>query len=441
MSSILQPSFFDYLHDFGKNQQLKRLEDILALLDDQAIITALKYYRGQGRNDYPVEYLFRCFISFFFLGHKTMYSHLQEIQRNSELRWLIGGAMTSKAPSESAMSRFIKNLMKHLPLFEKEFKALVDSLGGHLKDFGASCALDSKILESAARTGSDKTPDGRRDVDASFTKKTYEGVDKKGRSWKVSKSFFGYKVHLLVDSNYELPLAYKVTPASKNDLPVGKKLISEYLEGETPLTKRMKILCADRGYDDEDFAKTLVEEGISPIIDMRRMWKEEKERPFDGRFENLYHTETGDLVCYCPNTGVKRSLIYDGYEKSRKAQRRKCPASAYGLSCKGSGQCAIPVVLRIPVMKDPRRYPPHARGGYQWSKLYKARTSVERVNSRLDSGLGISDKRVRSRKKQELFVAAGLLVMLANALVQMESFKSSGEKVDPKGLRGLRRAG
>lgn len=65
-------------------------------------------------------------------------------------------------------------------------------------------------------------PDGRRDVDVDFGKKTYKGVRDDGTPWKKVVSWFGYKLYLLVDAQYELPVGYLVTKASANEIPQAK---------------------------------------------------------------------------------------------------------------------------------------------------------------------------------------------------------------------------
>ena len=39
-----------------------------------------------------------------------------------------------------------------------------------------------------------------------------------GTAWEKIIKCFGYKLHLIVDSDYELPVAYEVTTASKSDI-------------------------------------------------------------------------------------------------------------------------------------------------------------------------------------------------------------------------------
>ena len=58
-------------------------------------------------------------------------------------------------------------------------------------------------------------------------KKTYRGVDAKGKAWKKVTAWFGYKIHLLVDATYELPVAWTVTKASTADITEAPKLLAQ----------------------------------------------------------------------------------------------------------------------------------------------------------------------------------------------------------------------
>ncbi|HBT47554.1 MAG TPA: DDE transposase, partial [Peptococcaceae bacterium] len=52
----------------------------------------------------------------------------------------------------------------------------------------------------------------------------------------------------------------------------------------------------------------------------------------------------------------------------------------------------------------------------RWQELYKKRTAVERVNSRLDQSFGFEQHFIRGLKKMSLRCALALAVMLAMAL-------------------------
>ena len=54
-----------------------------------------------------------------------------------------------------------------------------------------------------------------------MTAKTYYS----NNGTKTTKDYFGFRVHLLADVNDELPLAFKVTPASKGEREVAEEIV------------------------------------------------------------------------------------------------------------------------------------------------------------------------------------------------------------------------
>ena len=53
--------------------------------------------------------------------------------------------------------------------------------------------------------------------DANWGKKVKRGQRTNGTLWEKVTKWFGYKLHLLVNSHYKLPLAWKLTRASNSD--------------------------------------------------------------------------------------------------------------------------------------------------------------------------------------------------------------------------------
>ncbi len=74
--------------------------------------------------------------------------------------------------------------MKYSDELEKIFDRLVDEVSKYLPDFGQVLAMDSKGIKShARRRRRDKKPqepDGRRDIDADFGFKVYQGQREDG---------------------------------------------------------------------------------------------------------------------------------------------------------------------------------------------------------------------------------------------------------------------
>ena len=65
---------------------------------------------------------------------------------------------------------------------------------------------------------------------------------------------------------------------------------------------------------------------------------------------------------------------------------------------------------------DRRVFTPLARSSYAWGKAYRKRTSVERVNSRLDVSFGFEEHFIRGLSKMRLRCGLALLVMVGLAL-------------------------
>lgn len=103
----------------------------------------------------------------------------------------------------------------------------------------------------------------------------------------------------------------------------------------------------------------------------------------------------------------------------------RCPAAAFGFECAGRAECEklSPVgvgdfgrIVRVPLELDRRIFTPIARHTEKWKKAYKRRTSVERVNSRIDRVLGFEHHTIRGKAKMETRVTLALVVLLAMAL-------------------------
>ena len=73
-------------------------------------------------------------------------------------------------------------------------------------------------------------------------------------------------------------------------------------------------------------------------------------------------------------------------------------------------------MYKIYTSYDERVFLPVARDSKKFERLYKDRTSVERLNGRLDRDYMFEDHCIRGLKKMKLMVSISLLVMNAMAL-------------------------
>jgi hypothetical protein len=99
-----------------------------------------------------------------------------------------------------------------------------------------------------------------------------------------------------------------------------------------------------------------------------------------------------------------------------------------GIECPGREQCEANAtvgdhgrVVRAPLKLDRRIFTPIARCSPKWDKAYNRRSSVERVNSRIDKLLGFERHSIRGQNKKQVRRGLGLVVMLAMALGRIEA--------------------
>jgi len=297
------------------------------------------------------------------------------------------------------------------------FETLSDILYGLEAEYGKELAIDSKWIESAANRESKlRKKDGRSEGDARKGIKTYSGIREDGSTWRKTDSCFGFKLHLLVDAKYELPVAYELTDAAASDIVQGRKLFNNLKKKRPTVLRRGRHIMADKGYDDTSFIEMMKEEEIRAVIDKRNMRKGDPERVVPG-YQDAYYDEAGNVYCYGLDGGKKRTMVANGYESGRDALRFKCPAMAYGATCVDIDSCRCKHV-RVPLSIDPRVFTQVQRESYKWKRLYRMRTAVERVNSRIDMVYGFESHRARGLGRVRLRVSLALSVMLAVAVAR-----------------------
>jgi len=378
--------------------------------------------RGQGRDDWPVRAVWNSILAGIVYQHVSIESLRRELSRNPQLRWLCGFSVIKRkklVPPASTYTRFLKKLIKHSDKVDAIFDELVNQVSRELSDFGEILAMDGKAISSVARRArsEDQERDGRRDLDANRGVKTYwvEGND--GNLWKKVKSWFGYKLHLIVDANYELPVAFEITKASCNEIPEGRKLVKKLKKKHPGIVGRCEYLAADKGLDDTKLNTQLWDDyGIKPLIDIRNCWKDGEQTRRIESMTNVVYDYQGTVSCYDMRLGHRKRMPYAGFEAERGTLKYRCPARHYGCKCSWKSQCEIKGGIRIKLDEDRRVFTPLARSSYKWKDYYKKRTSVERVNGRLDVSFGFEQHFIRGLSKMKLRMNLAMIVMLTMAL-------------------------
>jgi IS5 family transposase len=407
---IIQPPLFDF-EAFIALRGSDRLVMVLEALDAERLISALEREHWTGRNGYSIRGMWAGLIAGVLHQCRSIAEVVRLLERNKDVRTVCGFPGKDEVPSEDALGRFLKKVVGHHELLEESFEGLVEKLRQLLPGFGAKLVTDSTNIEAYANghKANPSDPDARwgaKGAGHHSGPRADAETDSAGKGKKGKKRdlywWFGYKLHLVVDGLYELPVSFVVTPANESDTKQMKVLLEKAVP-DIPGIKPEAVI-ADKAYDSQENYRLVIEEyGAAPIIPIRE--REGMQMPdicnAKGTpvcrcgLEMAFWGRDGDYLKYrCPEAVGKGVCL----------SRFPCTSSTYGY------------VLKLPIAQDPRRHPPVPRESKKWHKLYRLRSAIERVNSRVKGLLGLDKITVRGMAKVRVRSLLSLLVMLAAAV-------------------------
>ncbi|MGB2822717.1 MAG: transposase [Phycisphaerae bacterium] len=423
--AITRPLFaWDCLDD---SPDLKTIRNLLGVVPDAKLLAGLRRWRGRGRDDYPVRVLWGVCLLKVLLRHRTVEDTLAELRRNPGLSRLIGIDATEKVPKPWNMSRFGEVLGRepHLSLLREVFDRMVTVLGEEVPDLGLHTAGDATGLLGQRP----RSRQGRRSELPQPTGGRKEYTDDQGNVTAVVE-WFGYKLHVLVDTRHEVVLSYQTTSANVGDNEMIEELVTEAQENLCPerrkltaedaetLGGRIKTLAYDKAADDGDVHEFLDSEGIAPVVQMRSLWKEEHHRILPGHdgSSNVVYDEAGTIYCYdkVSNPPIQHAMAYIGHEPSRGTLKYRCPAMHQGWRCPSHKRCnagkKYGKTVRVKRQIDLRRFPPIPRATKKFERLYKTRPAVERVIARTKIFWGTDDGNLTGAERFHANVAVVMIV-------------------------------
>jgi len=472
MATIEQQNLFTW-EDVEARSDLDRFTLVRDHLPDERIVQYLEVMRGKGRNDYPVRPMWNALLAGVVFQHQSIESLIRELKRNpsllqacgfeilpvqkkpvaqllhdshsgrTQVHWSKPGETHYAVPGSSNFSNFLGNLIEleeTLGLVSAMVPALREQLMEVLPDFGQHLGYDGKAIDSHSTGQVNQQSQETSDPDADWGKHETTGINgRTGKQWKKIKSWFGYGLHLIADTVYEIPVAFHLTPASHSEQVELRSMIGELMDETPELAERCQDFSADRGLDSGETKALLWDDyRIRPLIDIREMWREEHQapdydptkpvtRPLDPtRVDTIVHTEKGTVHCICPATGEQRDLAFQGFEADRDTLKYRCPAAAYNLECAGQAQChkaggvapgEYGRIVRIKITEQDRRiFTPTPHGSPSWRRGYNRRNALERINNRIDHSFGFENHFIRGKAKMQMRIALALAVMMAMAL-------------------------
>jgi transposase len=262
---------------------------------------------------------------------------------------------------------------------------------------GGDTAIDSTHIWAYANQFGHKTCSckGKCDCPRSFS-----DTDATWGAKSKDYFFFGYKVHLIVDTKSQLPLEVKVTPGDQADCPQAKPL----LKGAKKKHPEVKIdtSALDSAYDSHENYRFIIQEiKAAPIIALN------PRGGVDALTSNsLSLAKDGSYTCFAGH-----KVIYWGKEEKRSRLKFRCPAAIGKCECLFRSTCSLSPYGRTFYLNPERDYRligPIPRGTALWQKKYDRRTSVERAYSEEKGSHHLADPKVRGLAKVKIHVYLAL---------------------------------
>ncbi|MGC8553509.1 MAG: transposase, partial [Phycisphaerae bacterium] len=259
MRILTTGKLFDW-ESLDDSADLKTLRLFLEWLPDSKILAALRLRRYKGRNDYPVQTLWRVHWIRYALRHITMEHCLAELRRNPALREVALIPSVQGVPKPWNMSRFEEVLgePESLALIRGMFEELIGKLGSVVPDLGRHLAGDSSCLSARADSREASLKDERLPQPSGGRKEYRDDRDVVTQVYE----WFGYKFHLLVDVKHEVIISWDITSATQADVGQIPELVRQ-AKAHLP-EGRIETLAYDKAADSADLHLHLAQEGIKP---------------------------------------------------------------------------------------------------------------------------------------------------------------------------------
>ncbi len=357
----------------------------------------LKRSSPQGTKPISREALLRALLVAPQEGISTFTLLHHRLDQDLWFRYPCGFRLDEPAPSIATLSRVFKSIVD-----QGLAKTLFVDLVAQCKEAGIvdgqHLAIDSTAIDAYEK----KQPKKRNQTTGNAT------WGAKNDTFGNKLTWFGYKIHLAVDTHSELPVALAVTPANEYDGEMAVPLMNEVM-GERKW--QVKFVMMDAGYDQVKNYEAARGYTVQAIIALNK--RGEKEPP------------AGISSNGTPRCTMGYAMVYWGAEHDR--LKFRCPHVLGKTDCPlGTAACSdsnYGMVIKKEIAEDVRRYSNPHRDTRGWKQLYKERTTVERCNSRLKEYLVVNDLHVCGIQKVTAMAYLNAIVLVASALAMSKAAK------------------
>lgn len=384
---ILQESLFSF-EELQKLESRERLPIFFSTLDLRPYAKELRNSSPRGADGHCRQGILRALLAAPLESIDTFTGLHRRLDLDLRFRYQCGLRLDRGAPSIATLSRVFAELTNK-GLAKRLFEDLVMRCKEEGIIDGNHVAIDSAAIHAYEK----KQPKRKSEL----TGNANWGA--KFDSFGNKVKWFGYKLHLAVDTASELPISLSVTPAHVNDGDMAPPLMEQVAIGT-----RVKFFMLDAGYDQLKNYETARNLNAQAIIPMNL--RNEKEPPA-GILSN------GTLCC-----SMGYAMTYWGVDGDH--LKFRCPHATGKVDCPlGMAACSSSnygMVVKVDTNADLRRYCSPHRDTKRWKELYNERTSVERCNSRMKTYLTADDLHVWGIQKVTTHQYLNAIVLLASAL-------------------------
>lgn len=263
------------------------LEAIFKVLPDEELLTKLRGPRRRGPKGYDPSILWRCYVAYYYLGLPSVSDLIRYLWDNPFVAGACGITSPDSIPSQPTFSRFFSKLATYemRAYVSKVFHGLTRRLYDTLPEFGKSVAIDATDLK--AWSNGAKRPTSDKDA----------GWVVKGDTHGKKKYVWGYKLTLAVDTESELPMAFKLTRGNMADVKVAAPVLNRIRNHISPSFHPQYVI-ADAGYSSQEL-RTFIQRQYRavPVI---------KAHPLHTRTQKRYPETPEFRMAYSRRQAVER---------------------------------------------------------------------------------------------------------------------------------------
>jgi IS5 family transposase len=355
------------------------LSVILDSVEIADLIEQLEILRWTGRPGYSTRTLIGVVLAKSLYAIPTWTRTLSLVREHRALRTAIGCEDDDEVPSIDAIYRFKKKLGSCKGQLQECIDSVLQSLHEKKPEMGKDIAIDGSSLPAYANGQRFVSKGGRERSDDEFSDPDASWGHRSAVSTRKGGGFYGYKLHMAVDTATDLPLAWEIHTAKDAEAIYAISLLDEVTERGF----NVHTAALDKGYDAERIYTECEERDVRPIIPLRKT-------PLVKRGEHK------------PPVCEHGEWRFAGADKKRSATKWRCP----------TGECQPASVW---VQAD-RLHSLVPRETDRWKKLYCGRASVEREFGRLKNEWGLTPLRVRRIERVKLHADLTILAKLACVL-------------------------